>query len=207
MLSKLRPRSAYDVMAALGLFLALGGTAYAVAANSVGTAQLKNGAVTNPKLAKDSVGSGKVIDGSLLANDFKAGALGSAAAHYVTFDHKTGSKTKTILTKGPFTMDATCFFSNPTQLGVFVNVSSAVKISGTTYTEAEGPYGWGRAADTTTESMHVLQPAWSGFHDPNTFYWYGGIPVSFISDKVSLDGILSFGTGGYHTCEVSFFGG
>jgi hypothetical protein len=69
MLSKLRPRSVYDVAAALSLFIALGGTAYAVAANSVGTAQLKNGAVTNPKLAANSVGNGKVIDGSLAPED------------------------------------------------------------------------------------------------------------------------------------------
>jgi hypothetical protein len=69
MLRKLRPRSVYDVLAALGFFLALGGSAYAVAANSVGTAQLKNGAVTNPKLARESVGSGKGIDGSLEWSD------------------------------------------------------------------------------------------------------------------------------------------
>lgn len=54
MLSKFRPRSAYDVMAAGALFIALGGSAYAATQlpqNSVGTAQLKNGAVTFPKIA------------------------------------------------------------------------------------------------------------------------------------------------------------
>jgi hypothetical protein len=66
MLRKLRPRSAYDVMAALALFIALGGTALAaVAANSVGTAQLKNGAVTRPKLAANSVDSSKLAAGSV----------------------------------------------------------------------------------------------------------------------------------------------
>jgi hypothetical protein len=59
----------------LALFIALGGSAYAVAANSVGTAQLKNRAVTNPKLANNAVGTRKVIDGSLLKQDFKAGQV------------------------------------------------------------------------------------------------------------------------------------
>ena len=54
MLSRFRPRSAYDVIAALALFVALGGSAYAGAnlpSNSVGTKQLKDGAVTSPKIA------------------------------------------------------------------------------------------------------------------------------------------------------------
>jgi hypothetical protein len=52
----------------LALFVALGGTSYAVsslAPNSVGTAQLKNGAVTGAK----------VKDGSLAAVDFQANSL------------------------------------------------------------------------------------------------------------------------------------
>jgi hypothetical protein len=55
-------------LALLALFVALGGTSYAVTrlpANSVGTRQIKNGAVT----------SSKVKDQSLLAGDFKPGQL------------------------------------------------------------------------------------------------------------------------------------
>jgi hypothetical protein len=55
-------------IALLALFVALGGTSYAaatLAANSVGTRQLRNGAVT----------SKKVRDRSLLAKDFKRGQL------------------------------------------------------------------------------------------------------------------------------------
>jgi hypothetical protein len=37
------------------LFVALGGTAWAVTADSVGTAQLKQGAVTTPKIARGAV--------------------------------------------------------------------------------------------------------------------------------------------------------
>jgi hypothetical protein len=82
-----RPRHA-TVVAYLALFLALGGSAYAVTslpANSVGSSQIrdnavlsrhiKDGAVKNQDLAANSVGSGKVINGSLLRPDFKAGEL------------------------------------------------------------------------------------------------------------------------------------
>jgi hypothetical protein len=74
--ARFRPRITYaNVVSTLCLFILLGGTAWAVAANSVGTAQLKDKAVTNPKLAANSVGTGKVIDGSLLKQDFKPGEL------------------------------------------------------------------------------------------------------------------------------------
>lgn len=65
----LRKRLTYaNVMATLALFLALGGTSYAVTAlpkNSVGTQQLKKNAVTGDK----------VKAGSLDSTDFKAGTL------------------------------------------------------------------------------------------------------------------------------------
>lgn len=64
--------SAPLVISCLALFVALGGTSYAVSKlprNSVGTAQLKNNAVT----------SAKVKNGSLLAADFKAGQLPAGA--------------------------------------------------------------------------------------------------------------------------------
>jgi hypothetical protein len=74
---RFRPRLTYaNVVSTLCLFILLGGTAWAVAANSVGTAQLKNGAVTNPKIAANAVGTGKVADHSLFAQDFAPGQVG-----------------------------------------------------------------------------------------------------------------------------------
>jgi hypothetical protein len=61
-----------NVVACLALFIALGGASYAafkLPKNSVGTKQLKNGAVTEAK----------VKDGSLLSKDFKAGQLPGGA--------------------------------------------------------------------------------------------------------------------------------
>ncbi len=69
MMGKLRGRLTYaNVMATLAVFMVLGGSAYAMEAlpkHSVGTKQLKNGAVTAAKVKK----------GSLLAADFKTGQL------------------------------------------------------------------------------------------------------------------------------------
>ena len=61
-----------NVIAYAALFVALGGTSYAaikLPANSVGTRQLKKGAVT----------AAKIKSHSLLAKDFKAGQLRSGA--------------------------------------------------------------------------------------------------------------------------------
>jgi hypothetical protein len=82
---RLRPRSAYDVMAAIACFGVLaGGTAYA--ANTVGSADvideslltqdIRNGEVKNSDLANNSVGSGRVIDGSLTGGDIAELTLG-----------------------------------------------------------------------------------------------------------------------------------
>jgi hypothetical protein len=61
-----RPALTYaNVMSTLSVFIALGGTSYAVARNSVGTAQLKNGAVTGQK----------VRNGSLTEQDLSSGTL------------------------------------------------------------------------------------------------------------------------------------
>ena len=67
------------VIACLALAVALGGTSYAAALalpkNSVGPAQLKSSAVTTKKLAPNAVTSAKVLNGSLVKADFRAGSL------------------------------------------------------------------------------------------------------------------------------------
>jgi hypothetical protein len=67
------------VVALVALFVALGGSAYAftVPKDSVGTAQLKDSAVTGVKLHDTAVTSSKVKPGSLLAKDFKSGQIAS----------------------------------------------------------------------------------------------------------------------------------
>ena len=80
MLKRIKPSPAMAV-ALLALFVALGSGAYAQAVNSVGTAQLRNGAVTNAKLARNSVwnaqiGGGVVRNTNLARNSVWHGQLG-----------------------------------------------------------------------------------------------------------------------------------
>ena len=67
------------VVASLALLVALTGTSYAtvlnVPKNSVGTPQLKRNAVKPAKLAPNAVRTAHVLNGSLLAADFKAGQI------------------------------------------------------------------------------------------------------------------------------------
>ena len=75
----LRRPSPAMVVACAALAVALGGTSYAtvlqVPKASVGTAQLKTGAVTTKKLAPNAVTGAKVRNGSLLKADFGPGQL------------------------------------------------------------------------------------------------------------------------------------
>ena len=68
-------------VAVLALGMSLGGTAYAsgvlVPPASVGSVQLKRGAVTAPKLAANAITAKSVKRGTLLRADFKAGELPS----------------------------------------------------------------------------------------------------------------------------------
>jgi hypothetical protein len=75
----MRPKLTYaNVVASLALFVALGGTSYAVATlgkNSVKSENIGKEQVKASDIAKNAITSPKVKDGSLLATDFKAGQL------------------------------------------------------------------------------------------------------------------------------------
>src|SRR5436305_5383436 len=86
MLSKLRPRSIYDVLAAIAFFAVVaGGSAYAAATigsrdikrNAVLSRHIKNGEVRNADLGSNSVGGGNVIDDSLTGKDLSESTLGT----------------------------------------------------------------------------------------------------------------------------------
>jgi hypothetical protein len=68
------------IVACLALLVALGGTSYAavvIPRNSVGTLQLQRNAVRARKIAPNAIRTLHVLDGTLLATDFKAGQLPS----------------------------------------------------------------------------------------------------------------------------------
>ena len=77
-----RPSGAM-VVACIALFVALAGTSYAtvlnVPRNSVGTLNLKRNAVTARKIAPNAIRTAHVLDGTLLAADFKAGQIPQGA--------------------------------------------------------------------------------------------------------------------------------
>jgi len=77
MLAKLRPRSAYDVMAALALFIALGGTAYAAA--TITGADVVDESLTGADVrGKAATTTTAAVNGALTGNDI-SGQPASAA--------------------------------------------------------------------------------------------------------------------------------
>jgi hypothetical protein len=75
----IRRPSAAMVVACVALLVALGGTSVAAISQlpraSVGTQQLKRNAVTAVKINPNAVRTGHVLNGTLLAEDFKAGQI------------------------------------------------------------------------------------------------------------------------------------
>lgn len=81
MASKVRARLTYaNVVSSVCLFVVLGGTSYAVATGSVGSAQLKDNSVRSRDIRNNDLRSKDVKDASLLAKDFKAGQLPAGPA-------------------------------------------------------------------------------------------------------------------------------
>lgn len=82
MISRVRNKLTYsNATASLALFVALSGVAVAAALpkHSVGTKQLKNGAVTAKKLRKEAVNNHKIRAGAVSASKIDTGAVGAAA--------------------------------------------------------------------------------------------------------------------------------
>lgn len=76
MLPKLRSRLSYaNVMATIAVFVALGGTSYAVATGSIDSREIKNNTVRSKDIRNNEVRSGDVRNQSLLAQDFAPGQL------------------------------------------------------------------------------------------------------------------------------------
>jgi hypothetical protein len=225
-MGRLRPRSVFDVMAGIAFFIAIaGGGAYAagtigasdIKTDAVRSRHIKDGAVQNADLAARSVGTGKVINGSLLARDLSPDLFHPPAAHYVTFDdpdqgnppHYWSSR-KTIVEKGPMTLTGYCIkdVSDPApkySLAIQISVSGGTQATFTNYSKAEEPNGFGRAGATIPGQPGFFLVAWTDYR--TSFFWYGGVPFSAITEKTGLDGVLSFGVLYHHTCEATFFGG
>ena len=64
------------IISIVALFAALGGTSYAAA--TIGTSDIKNGAVTNPKLGASSVGFQKMRSGAIHNENIANSAVGTS---------------------------------------------------------------------------------------------------------------------------------
>jgi hypothetical protein len=76
MLNKLRASLSYaNVTATMAIFVALGGTSYAVATGSIDSREIKNNGVRSKDIRNNDVRSKDIRDRSLLRKDFKSGQL------------------------------------------------------------------------------------------------------------------------------------
>ena len=73
---RLRAPSPALIISIIALFAALGGTSYAAA--TIGTSDIKNNAVTNPKLAPSSVGFQKMRFGAIHNENIVNAAIGAS---------------------------------------------------------------------------------------------------------------------------------
>jgi hypothetical protein len=116
MLARLRPRLTFaNVVSVLALFVALGGTAAAVTqlpANSVGTKQLKQSAVTGGKIHGNAIKSGKVGDDSLTGDDIEESSLKT-----VPYAHQADDAANAILAQHAGTAGNAETAGNANQLG------------------------------------------------------------------------------------------
>ena len=64
-----------NIVGYLALFIALGGTSYAVATGSIDSREIKNNTVRSKDIRNNDVSSSDVRDSSLLARDFRPGQL------------------------------------------------------------------------------------------------------------------------------------
>src|SRR5215203_5536470 len=75
MLAKLLSSLRHQTLGAIALFVALGGTSFAVATGSIDSREIKNNTVHSKDIRNNDIRSKDVRNGSLLARDFKLGQL------------------------------------------------------------------------------------------------------------------------------------
>jgi hypothetical protein len=132
-----RRPSASLVISVIALFAALGGVGWAAAQNSVGTAQLKNGAVTYPKLGNGSVGNWKLGFGSVGTRKIQNGAVtkqqintGQVQARVTGTCLQSGQAMATINSSG----GVSCATTSPKEFGA-ASTGQTVVAAGTSTTQ------------------------------------------------------------------------
>ncbi len=202
MVKRITSRLTYaNVIATLALFLALGGTSYAVTAlpkNSVGTQQLKKNAVTGVKVKDGSLSSADFVAGTLLMGD--TGATGAAGA-----TGATGPQGETGVA-GPAGAQYSSVDGDSQTNPILSNAVSVA--SGTIYLDQAGKYAMFARFDTTLTANMC-----AGAATPVLFLQVDGTVLAksgrtFADGGSQWDGFVLFGkmnvaqTVGNHTARV-----
>ena len=164
-----------NVTSFLALFIALSGSAYAafrLPANSVGTKQLKNGAVTRPKLARKAVDSSKVVPGSLTGADIKAGSITGANINLATLGKVPSAATADTASAAPIAKVLIVTASGTSSLG-----GSGGSVVAATATCPAGTVVLGGGAHLSsqiTQSLNDSYPSANNAWTADVFSFSGG---------------------------------
>jgi hypothetical protein len=141
-----------NAVAYLALFVALGGTSYAafsLPANSVGSRELRNGAVTSHKLAKHAV-TAATLDPKSIAGHIADWAQIRADGH-VTSSSPKASVSSTDPARGLFRVS--WHRSLPQSCVAFANPANVPTVLGQATAETFGPDGRGRSSSLLVETF------------------------------------------------------
>lgn len=124
-----------NVIATVALFLALGGTAWALSKNSVGTKQLKNNAVTGKKIKNGAVTQRKIAASAQQALKGQQGAPGTALGYAHVLQNGTldtansknvGSSYESSPGSGKYCLNVAVTFKNAVGSGDFSGTESVI---------------------------------------------------------------------------------
>jgi hypothetical protein len=189
MLGRLYRRLTYsNVMATVAVFIALGGSSYAVA--RISGSQLKNNSVAGKKLKRNTLGGKRIKESSLgtVPTARNAGAVGGVSAQQLLVRCPPGTVAAADV----------CFETQPRAPAIY---SSAVAICGQT----DGPPRPGRRLPTHGELSHALtfdqmEPIAPGGELTSEVYPSSSIPgqvqVLYMTNEVGNVGVVPDGPGG-----------
>lgn len=190
-----------NVIATVALFVALGGGAYAVKKNSVGTKQLKDDAVKSKKIADGQVKSKDVKTNSLKGKNLKDGTVG--------FDKLEGLKT--VYKRGAVTeaaSDPDVARANAAEVPLFS--SGPFDVYGKCYADTDDDRVYAGAFIRTSKNRSILDniaSAGSGLKNLG-----GGAPTEFFNTgtpeedrRIGIPNVAEAGEGKYFGEVVVWF--